>query len=292
MNLEKIVYEFLEREDLVDKKIGVAVSGGVDSVVLLDLVQKCLNPEQIFVLHINHQTRSECDTEQYLVEKMCKTFNINYYCKKIDNKYSKNKEANWRKERRDFFEKIKNKDNLTKILTAHHATDLVETMIWRLTKGTGISGLSPFDVSNKPLWKVPKTEIVKYAEENNLKWCEDESNMNTNFERNKIRHEIIPILRTITPNLEQVYIREAEHFSEAAKFIENQLPDLTPVDLKKFLEWSPTIQKEFLRRISKKTPSADEVADCLRWLQSNPRGNTKKELGNTTLRLEKGKLLF
>lgn len=283
MNLEKIVREFLERENLVNENIGVAVSGGVDSVVLFNLVSKVHNIKKILVLHVNHGTRSACKQEQQEVEEMCKTFGVKFLCKNIVITPEKNMEAEWRKERKDFFEEAKIKHNLNRILTAHHATDLVETMIWRLTKGCGVSGLSPFDISTKPLWKVPKKGILEYAKSNKLKWSEDESNLNTNFERNKIRHKVIPVLRTITPNLEQVYVREAETFAEVADFVEKSLPEIRPVELKEFLEWSLTIQSEFLRRIAKKTPSGDELADCLRWLHNNPEGDTKKMLGGTKI---------
>ena len=292
MDLEKIVREFLEREDTSGENIGVAVSGGVDSMVLLDLVAKNYDAGKIFVLHVNHGTRSTCDSEQYQVEEMCKTLGYRFLCKNLVNKPEKNLECSWRNERREFFEEVKKEHNLDRVLTAHHASDLVETMIWRLTKGCGVSGLAPFDISTKPLWEVPKSDILKYASTYNLTWSEDESNLNTNFERNRIRNEVIPILRTITPNLEQVYVREAKHFSEVSNMIESHLPNLEPVELKKFLEWSPTIQTEFLRRICKKTPSSDELADCMRWLKGNPKGMTQKNLRNTVIRYEKGKLLF
>jgi tRNA(Ile)-lysidine synthase len=283
MNLEKIVTDFLHREQLTKRNIGVAVSGGIDSTVLLHLITKCGNPERIFVLHVHHGTRSACDTEWNLVEEMCKTYHTHFLGKKLTSVPQKNQEASWRKERKIFFEKCVKSHNFKKILTGHHATDLVETMIWRLTKGCGISGLAPFDITTKPLWNVPRNEIEKYAHENNLSWCEDESNLNTNFERNLIRQNVLPNLRKITPNLEQVFIRESKIFHDASIFIEKNLPKIEPIELKKFLELDATIQTEFLRRISKKTPSASEVKDCLRWIHGNPKGGSQKILGGTKI---------
>jgi len=283
MNLEKIISNFLSHEQLEEKNIGIAVSGGIDSTVLLHLMAKCGNPDHIFVLHVHHGTRSVCDMEWNIVEKMCKTLYAHFIGKKLTSVPQKNVESAWRTERKKFFEKCKKNHKLERIFTAHHATDLVETMIWRLTKGCGISGLSPFDISTKPLWNVPRSEIEKYAQENNLKWCEDESNLNTNIERNLIRHEVLPKLRKITPNLEQVFVRESEIFHDAAQFIEKHLPPLKPIEKKKFLELSPTIQTEFLRRISKKTPSASEIEDCLRWIHGNPKGGSQKMLGETKI---------
>ncbi len=283
MNGEQIIHNFLSHEQLEGENIGVAVSGGIDSTVLLHLMAKCENPKHIFVLHIHHGTRSECDKEWNAVEKMCKILNTHFIGKKLTSVPQKNQESAWRTERKKFFEECKKVHKLDRILTAHHATDLVETMIWRLTKGCGISGLSPFDISTKPLWTVPRSEIEKYAQKNNLSWYEDKSNLNTNIERNLIRHKILPELRNITPNLEQVFIRESEIFHDATKFIEKNLPPLKPIEKKKFLELSSTIQTEFLRRIAKKTPSASEIEDCLRWIYGNPKGGSQKMLGGTKI---------
>ncbi len=283
MNLKEIVTKFLERENLVNKNVGIAVSGGIDSTVLLHLIAKCVNPEQIFVLHIHHGTRSTCDIEWNMVEEMCKNLHTHFIGKKLTSVPQKNQEATWREERKKIFEKCVTTYNINRILTGHHATDLVETMVWRLTKGCGISGLAPFDVSKKPLWNVPRSEIEKYATDNKLKWSEDESNLNTNFERNLIRQEVLPVLRKITPNLEQVFVRESKIFQDASNFIEKNLPNIEPIELNFFIELDSTIQTEFLRRISKKTPSASEIDDCLRWLKENPRGNTFKNIGNTKI---------
>ena len=283
MNLEKIVRDFLIHEQLMEGNIGVAVSGGIDSTVLLHLIAKCVDPDNIFVVHIHHGTRSACDEEWNIVEKMCKTLHTHFLGKKLTSVPQKNQESVWRNERKKFFTECCSAQKLDRILTAHHATDLVETMIWRLTKGCGISGLAPFDISTKPLWNIPRSEIEKYAREKNLKWCEDESNLNTNFERNLIRQNILPELRKITPNLEQVFVRESEIFHDATNFIGKNLPSLEPIERKKFLELSPTIQTEFLRRISKKTPSASEIEDCLRWISGDTKGGSEKFIGGTKI---------
>lgn len=283
MNLEKIVRDFLIHEELMEGNIGIAVSGGIDSTILLHLLAKCVHPDNIFVVHIHHGTRTACDQEWDSVEKMCKTLHTHFLGKKLTSVPQKNQEATWREERKNFFSECCTTQKLDRILTAHHATDLVETMIWRLTKGCGISGLAPFDVSTKPLWKVPRSEIKKYAQEKKLQWCEDESNLNTNFERNLIRQKILPELRKITPNLEQVFVRESEIFHDAAIFIEKKLPPLEPIERKTFLEWSPTLQSEFLRRIAKKTPSASEIEDCLRWINGDTKGGSEKSIGGTKI---------
>lgn len=286
-DLVKIFKEFVDREQLADKNIGIAVSGGIDSTVLLHVAAQILPVAQIFVLHVHHGTRTECDSEWNIVEKMCKTIDTKFVGQKLDTVPTKNREASWRKARQKFFDESTQKLNLDRVLTAHHATDLVETMLWRMTKGTGVAGLAPFDTETKPLWRISKLEIQKYAAAKKLLWSEDMSNSNTNFERNLIRIDVLPTLRKITPNIEQVFVREAEQFSGVADFLSEYLPPTQPLDLKKFLALPPALQSEWLRSIVKKTPSGDELSDCLRWLHGSPAGGGQKMLGGTLLRVDK-----
>lgn len=291
-DLVKIFREFVDCEQLAGKNVGIAVSGGVDSTVLLHVATQILPTTQVFVLHVHHGTRPECDTEQDSVEKMCKTLGTKFVGQKLGTAPSKNREASWREARQKFFGECVQKFNLDRVLTAHHATDLIETMIWRLTKGTGVSGLAPFDTATKPLWRVPKSELQKYAADKKISWSDDSSNLNTNIERNLIRIDVLPALRKITPNLEQVFVREAGQFSAVADFLHENLPAPEPIALKKFLALHPALQSEWLRSIAERAPSGDELSDCLRWLCGTPAGGSHKKLGGTKLNLNRGIITF
>ena len=166
-------------------------------------------------------------------------------------------------------------------------------MIFRLTKGTGCTGLAPFDITTKPFWQVPKSKIIKYAQNNHLEWREDSSNNDLTLERNCIRHNILPQLRKITPNLEKVFVAQSQTFKETQAFLDQSIATLNPdifkenkIKLTEFQTLSPILQKEFLRKIATKTPSLPDLKDALKWLLNAPKGNSKKLLGELQLRIQ------
>ena len=180
-------------------------------------------------------------------------------------------------------------------MTAHHATDLVETMIFRLTKGCGPNGLSPFEINTKPFWQIPKIELITYAKANKLKWNEDMTNKEIVHERNLIRHNVIPELRKITPNLEQVFVRESKIFAGISDYLAQEVrqkADKKSISLEKFLKLPLALQTELLREISQKITSTSEINDCLKWLKNEPDGNSQKFIGGTELSLIKGEIIW
>ncbi len=299
IDLEKIFQTFLQQQNLEGEKLLLMISGGVDSMVLLHVVAQVVAPELLSVFHLDHNTRVNSTNDSLFVQNICSKNNIKFYGEKLDTQPEKNIEASWRSERKRLTLKAASNFGATKILTAHHATDLVETMIFRLTKGAGPSGLSPFDNSIKPFWNIHKQALINYAKQHQLEWQEDSSNFNTKFERNLIRLEILPVLKKITPNLEQVFVREAKTFSQLQNFVETQLQTLCSLEieqkiiaLEKFINLHPTLQNELLRTIATKTPSQSELEDCLKWLLHNPRGNSQKNIGGTNLKIKSGTLTW
>jgi len=299
VDLEKKFSDFLKQENLAGKKILLGVSGGVDSRVLLKIASKIIDQDDLAVFHLDHCVREKSGNDLKFVQDLCSKKKIKFYGAKVNKIPEKNKEAYWREARRKVAEKAKDDFSAVRILTAHHATDLAETMIFRLTKGAGMLGLSPFYVSTKPFWDVPKIEIEVYASSNGLDFVEDETNDDVKFQRNLIRKNVLPELRKITPNLEAVFVRESVVFGELVKFVNEELKrgygkylDNKHFPLDKFLKLPSFLQQEFLRKIAKKTPSFSEVADCLKWLRGEPKGNSKKEVGGMELRVEKGEVVW
>ncbi len=295
MDLEKQCTDFLTRENLVGKKLLLAISGGIDSMTLFDVVLKKVEAKYVTVFHLDHGVRKQSKKDAEFVQKQCQKHDCTFYGEMLDISPTKNKEKNWRDERNKRAERIAKQCGAERILTAHHATDLVETMIFRLTKGTGLAGLSPFDISTKPFWNVPRSEIETYAKKNKLKFVEDTSNDDIEFERNLIRHKVVPHLRKITPNLEKVFVTEAEIFSETAKFVQLEMKrhlQSKNIALEVLRELHPILQKEFLRHIASKIPSSSEVEDCLKWINGKPRGNSIKSIGGTALKIVGGKLVW
>jgi tRNA(Ile)-lysidine synthase len=173
-------------------KYVVAVSGGVDSIVLLDLLNQ--NPKlELMVAHYDHGIRKDSNKDRVLVEKMAKKYGNELY-------YEAGKlgpdtaEALARSKRYEFLNSVKKKTKSLSVITAHHQDDLIETAIINLLRGTNRHGLSSMYSKDiiRPLLPYPKQDLVTYATTHNLAWHEDSTNTDSKYLRNYIRQEIIP----------------------------------------------------------------------------------------------------
>jgi len=192
---------------LKNASILLAVSGGVDSVVLAHLFsQSNLN---FAIAHCNFQLRGEeSDKDEKLVKELANDSKTKVYVTRFDTKdYAcKNKvsiQVAARELRYHWFEQIMRENDYQTLVTAHHADDDLETFLINLSRGTGIEGLTgiPNKTStiSRPLLAFSKAQILKYAESEKLIWREDESNSDIKYLRNKIRHDLIPTLKELHP---------------------------------------------------------------------------------------------
>jgi tRNA(Ile)-lysidine synthase len=188
----------------------IAVSGGVDSMLLLELMFQENLP--IHVLHVNYHLRGiESEEDELLVRNYCKSNNIpltveSIYLKEKLEADGGNLQNEARKVRYDFFQKELNKIPNSKLVLAHHLNDQLETFFLQLLRNAGIAGLSGMKpVNNKflrPLLNFKKEEIYSLAIDRNISWREDKSNSKNDYSRNRLRNEIIPLLVTEIPTLE------------------------------------------------------------------------------------------
>lgn len=218
---------------LGSKKLFLAVSGGLDSMVLLDLMKQL--PNEIAVLHCNFQLRGlESFGDQEFVQKYCDQNNLPFYTTQFDTEafaedYKLSTQVAARELRYSWFYELLEEENFDYILTAHHADDNLETFIINLTRGTGLDGLTGIPEENdriiRPLLPFSREEILKYAEENNIEWREDSSNASNKYLRNKIRHDLVPVLKEINPNFldafrkTQSYLQESQEMAEDASIM-------------------------------------------------------------------------
>ncbi len=178
-------------------KYVVAVSGGVDSMVLLNMltVNKLSNTELI-VAHFDHGIRSDSHQDRKLVEETARRYGLVFETAKARLGPSASEEAA-RTARYEFLESVRQRYRADAIVTAHHQDDVLETIIINLLRGTGRKGLSSLTSNQKlirPLLNDTKQALIDYAVEHNLTWREDATNSDTTYVRNYVRHKVITLL--------------------------------------------------------------------------------------------------
>ena len=224
------VKETIEKYNLIDKddKIVVAVSGGPDSISLLDILYK-LN-YNICVAHVNHGLRENAVIDQKFVEDFCNKRNIPCFVKQIKLKELKDKmtlEEAGRKERYDFFYEVMKSQKCNKIATAHNSNDNAETVIMNIIRGSGVSGLKGIEPIRdnviRPLIEITRKEIEAYCKENELNPRHDESNDEDIYTRNKVRLKVIPYIEeNINSNVVNNINRLSSIVLEEEKYIEKE----------------------------------------------------------------------
>lgn len=206
------------------KVIWVAYSGGCDSHALLHSLVELRSDlsAEIKAIHINHGLSPLANEWEEHCRVTCEKLAVTYIAIKVDastNKTSPEEAA--RRARYAEWKKLLKKDEV--ILLAHHQDDQAETLLLQLLRGSGVKGLAAMPVQQhfsqgllcRPLLGFLREEIVTYAVEQNLSWIDDPSNFDTNFDRNFLRHDVVPLLETRWPSLKKTLSRTATHSAEA-----------------------------------------------------------------------------
>lgn len=221
-----------------NEPIVVAVSGGMDSVALLDAIIRLHKrgklPVKIFAAHLNHQLRGEeSDDDEAFVIRLAAQHEIPCLTERIavaqiakDKKL--NLEAAARQLRYDFLERAAEKAGAGFVCTAHTLDDQAETILMRLLRGTGTEGLSgihpvkPLGQSVKlirPLLKVTRAEIAAHCQQYNLEFRHDSSNDSLAFTRNRVRHELLPLLNSFNPRSNLALVRLGDLLADEESFL-------------------------------------------------------------------------
>lgn len=221
---------FINQLKLCNKqdKILLAISGGVDSMVMLDLFGK--TGFEITIAHCNYQLRgADSDADQQLVEDVAKVKKIPIYAKTFDTEqYSGEHKVSIqmaaRELRYEWFQELASERGYSCIATAHHKNDVLETVLLNVTKGTGLAGLHGIKPrvgsTIRPLLFATKAEIVGYAKDAELVWREDNSNNENKYQRNAIRNEVIPALKGINPHIESAVTNLTRHITRVEQIRE------------------------------------------------------------------------
>lgn len=214
---------------LKQKKVLLAVSGGLDSMVLVYLFQQL--HYEIGVAHCNFQLRGlESFEDQNFIQNYAKANSIPIFITQFDTQafaqdYKLSIQVAARELRYNWFYELLETQNFDYVLTAHHADDNLETFLINLSRGTGLDGLTGIPEQNdkviRPLLAFSRQEIEEYAKQNAIQWREDSSNASDKYLRNKIRHNVVPILKELNSNFIASFQKTQEYLQQAQVMVED-----------------------------------------------------------------------
>ena len=211
--------------------IYVAYSGGLDSHVLLHGLAEFVDSSRLTALHINHQMSPDAGQWAEHCRLICRELGINYLCKEVEVSSLGSRENAAREARYRVFEEQLGTDEL--IVMAHHADDQAETVLYRMLRRSGPRGLAGMPVTRalgvatllRPLLRLKQTVLNEYAQRNGLQWIEDESNLDRQFDRNFLRHEIIAQINKRWPRYAES-IADTAILCEQAETLNEELAQL------------------------------------------------------------------
>lgn len=320
------VFETITKFKLIQDgdKIVLGVSGGPDSICMLDILNQLKNDKikfDIIVAHINHQIREEANQDEKYVQNYCKKNNIKFCVQRIDvKKYANNNkiglEEAGRKLRYIFFDEVMKLNNGNKIAIAHNKNDKIETIIMNEIRGCGLSGLKGIEPMRnnqiiRPLIECERIEIEKYCEENNLNPRIDKTNFINDCTRNKIRNIVLPyVVKEFNPNIVKTLDRLSEVVSETENYLQKQVEkkynqlliskenNKIILDLKKFNSEDILIKKRILlytiSEILGNTQNIEKIniEDLIKLCQNNIGNKYLKPKSNIKVLVNKGKIFF
>ena len=239
--MKEKVLETIKKYNMIEngEKVVLAVSGGPDSICMLDILNDIKNDEtidmnfEIVVAHVNHMIRKEAQEDEKYVKKYCEEKQIEFYSKSIDvQKMANNNkigvEEAGRKARYNFFDEILEKTNAQKIAIAHNKNDKVETVLMHILRGSGISGLKGIEAKRgkyiRPLIECERNEIEEYCDNKKLQPRIDKTNFENKYTRNKVRNLLIPyIQKEFNPNLIKTIDRLSNLVAEEENYMDKQV---------------------------------------------------------------------
>ena len=309
--MEKRFCDYIARHGLFSREEPVlaGISGGIDSVVLLHLLKRCgFRP---VIAHCNFRLRgTESDGDEAFVTRTAESWNIPLHTIRFDTlRYAKERNLSIqvaaRKLRYDWFEELSETCGYSKIAIAHNNDDTTETFFINLLRGTGLRGLTGIPLRNgrivRPLLFASRKEIEAYARENGLHHREDSTNAQTKYLRNKIRHNIVPLFREISPRFDTTMQENMLRLGQAAELIrslaerlwrdhveEGEGTEAIPLDITAGYSPSEYLLYEMLRKYGFDYSTVEEIT------AAHAAGHTGRQFFSPSRRavLDRGKLLL
>ncbi len=292
--MERKVFEFLKNQNLIlDKPIIVAVSGGADSVSLLYVLKNL--GYNLVLAHVNHNKREASKIEEKAMIDLANKLSIPFEL--LDYHYSNqdNFQAEAHHARYDFFKSLCKKYHTNIIATAHHKDDQIETVLMKLMEGSNLYGYGGISIKNerdgylfiRPLLCVTKNEIYDYCNQNNLVYFEDSSNQEDDYLRNRLRHNVIPILKEECPSLSDKIMEYSIQLHEAFDYIREQSISYLKVNnnkikLDSFNELNIAVKKDILSLLleNHSIRKNNDIIDNMLRILKNSDGNKEIYLEN------------
>jgi tRNA(Ile)-lysidine synthase len=331
-SLDGRVIHFIRAQNLISAgdKLVVGVSGGADSVCLLHILARHRNDLelQLHVAHLNHKLRdAESDADATYVSNLAQKLSVPATIERRDVAADRDRKGGSLEEiarevRYEFLADVAEKLGATKVVTGHTLDDQIETILLHLLRGTGTAGLcgmksrSPMPYTEeknnlkliRPLLEITRQETVDYCRRHRLKPRTDSSNESLSFLRNRIRLELLPVLRSYNPGIDRVLLRLADIAADDISFIEEQASILWPnlvredgnamyLDVNKMAALPRAVQRQVFRKAVKqlrgnlKDVEADHIEAMIEFM-FKPVGKKYRLPDGLTLSTDYGRLIM
>jgi tRNA(Ile)-lysidine synthetase-like protein len=271
-NLEEVM-GFLKANIKQTETIVLGLSGGLDSMVLFDILK---NHNYSFVVaHVNHKKREASDKEYEAIKALSNNAKVPFEGIELSDLDNDNFQDEARQKRLDFFSQVAQKYHTKKILLAHHLDDQIETFLMKFFKGSPLYNLAPIDpittIENitiyRPLLMVKKSVLLDYAKTHQIMYYHDASNDLDLYTRNRYRNTIIPVLRTEQSNLDQLIQTRLDEFTMIHELIEDNAQTFlnhNPLSVQSFNTLNPLVKERVLKiLINKHTLGKKDLSKAL-----------------------------
>jgi len=264
----KEVYNFLNRDLNIRRhdSLIVAVSGGPDSIALLNLLVEFNKETDIHIIcaHVNHNKRKENRDEAKLVRKYCDNHGITFELLEIESYGDDNFHNEARIKRYEFLRELSAKYGARYVFTAHHGDDLIETVLMRISRGSTLKGYAGFNTISKwkdieivrPLISVSKETILEYCHKHKLDYVNDPTNVEDMYTRNRYRKRILPFLKHEDENIHLKYLKFSKTLMEYDNYLNNEITkikkDIYPqnvLNIEMFKTLQRLVQVKFINNI-------------------------------------------
>jgi tRNA(Ile)-lysidine synthase len=221
-----------------DCSIAVAFSGGLDSTTLLDAAVRCAGPAHVIALHIHHGLSPNADAWAAHCHAFARALGVRFLSRQVDvvREGGESLEAAARDARYRALDALCEEQGASTLWLAHHADDQAETVLLQLLRGAGVAGLAAMAPQRadgastprvRPLLHLLRAQLEHYAHERDLRWIDDESNADTRYARNALRHDVLPVLAVHFPGFRDALARTASHAASAQRLLD----ELARIDL-------------------------------------------------------------